>query len=266
MKNLLNVVALVAVLMVLAAFVGCSTGKDTNSAGLDSFSGKITSTSISSSSRISSFPAATSSDRNSAVRQRISSNDQGRKDLSQTAAGSSAPASGLPIRPVCGDGILESGEQCDDRNIVSGDGCSSSCSIIESGWTCSAGNPCTPICGDAIVVSYERCDDGNTNSNDGCAGNCLNIEHGWRCQRGTSCTPVCGDSIIRGTETCDDGGVVRGDGCSPLCQIEGCGDGFYDPNGTNNILGDSDDEQCDDGNTDNRDGCNTACKNVRTTG
>lgn len=28
---------------------------------------------------------------------------------------------------VCGNGIVESGEQCDDSNVVSGDGCSSGC-------------------------------------------------------------------------------------------------------------------------------------------
>ena len=29
--------------------------------------------------------------------------------------------------PVCGNGVIESGETCDDGNIVSGDGCSSTC-------------------------------------------------------------------------------------------------------------------------------------------
>src|SRR5262249_4989754 len=30
-------------------------------------------------------------------------------------------------RPVCGNGIVEPGEQCDDNNTVNGDGCSSTC-------------------------------------------------------------------------------------------------------------------------------------------
>lgn len=33
----------------------------------------------------------------------------------------------IGLAPVCGNGILESGEQCDDHNTVSGDGCSSTC-------------------------------------------------------------------------------------------------------------------------------------------
>jgi cysteine-rich repeat protein len=36
----------------------------------------------------------------------------------------------LPIvRAVCGDGDVDDGEECDDGNAVSGDGCSSSCEI-----------------------------------------------------------------------------------------------------------------------------------------
>lgn len=31
--------------------------------------------------------------------------------------------------PVCGNGILEPGEQCDDGNVINGDGCSSTCQI-----------------------------------------------------------------------------------------------------------------------------------------
>ncbi len=41
--------------------------------------------------------------------------------------------------PVCGNGIVELPEQCDDHNTADGDGCSATCTI-ESGWTCS-GSP-----------------------------------------------------------------------------------------------------------------------------
>jgi cysteine-rich repeat protein len=43
--------------------------------------------------------------------------------------------------PVCGNGTVESGEQCDDNNLTGGDGCSATCTI-ESGYTCS-GSPST---------------------------------------------------------------------------------------------------------------------------
>ena len=38
-------------------------------------------------------------------------------------------------RSICGDGVINGGELCDDKNIVDGDGCSSIC-LIESRTTC----------------------------------------------------------------------------------------------------------------------------------
>ncbi len=48
------------------------------------------------------------------------------------------------IGPVCGDGVVEGAEACDDQNGNSGDGCAGC--AIEQGWTCS-GQPssCQPI-------------------------------------------------------------------------------------------------------------------------
>jgi len=37
--------------------------------------------------------------------------------------------------PVCGNGIIETGEECDDGNTISGDGCSSTCKLEGSGKT-----------------------------------------------------------------------------------------------------------------------------------
>lgn len=34
-----------------------------------------------------------------------------------------------PVEPVCGNGVVEAGEQCDDGNTLSGDGCSATCTI-----------------------------------------------------------------------------------------------------------------------------------------
>jgi cysteine-rich repeat protein len=43
--------------------------------------------------------------------------------------------------PLCGDGVLDNGEQCDDGNTTSGDGCSSKCidEPTAGGGGCSAG-------------------------------------------------------------------------------------------------------------------------------
>ena len=44
----------------------------------------------------------------------------------------------------CGNGSIDSGEQCDDGNDFVGDGCSSTCQI-EDGWQCAAPTPPGPI-------------------------------------------------------------------------------------------------------------------------
>lgn len=51
---------------------------------------------------------------------------------SSSSCSADCPVSG----PVCGNHILESGEQCDDGNIVNGDGCSSTCQDEIPGAVC----------------------------------------------------------------------------------------------------------------------------------
>lgn len=53
-------------------------------------------------------------------------------------------------------------EECDDGNLVAGDGCSETCA-----------NECAqPACGNGTIESPERCDDGNQTSLDGCSNTC----------------------------------------------------------------------------------------------
>ena len=66
------------------------------------------------------------------------------------------------VIPFCGDRILSLGEQCDDGNTLSGDGCSSTCQL-ESTFVAGIN-----ICGDGIALAPEQCDDGNRNNFDGC--------------------------------------------------------------------------------------------------
>jgi cysteine-rich repeat protein len=65
--------------------------------------------------------------------------------------------------PACGDGVLQSpaGEQCDDGNLVPGDGCTADC-LVEA------------VCGDGVthIVAGEQCDDGNAAPGDGCSATC----------------------------------------------------------------------------------------------
>ncbi len=109
----------------------------------------------------------------------------------------------LSTTAVCGNGILESGEECDDGNTVSGDGCSSTCTLESP----------VPVCGNGIVEGGEECDDGNTISGDGCSASCT-IEPP---------PAVCGNGILEPGEQCDDGNLEAGDGCSAHCLFESDG-------------------------------------------
>jgi len=98
--------------------------------------------------------------------------------------------------PVCGNGIREYGEECDDGNTTDGDGCTATC-LRE------------PRCGDGFLDAGEQCDDGGTADGDGCSATCRH-------------EPRCGDGTLDAGEECDDGDVVDGDGCSAICRREPC--------------------------------------------
>ena len=72
---------------------------------------------------------------------------------------------------VCGDGVVDGGEACDDGNQVDGDACTNACAL--------------PGCGDGIQGPGEECDDGNVVDGDGCDASCEAsagakvVEQGW---------------------------------------------------------------------------------------
>jgi cysteine-rich repeat protein len=83
---------------------------------------------------------------------------------------------------TCGDGIFViSSEQCDDGNLIDGDGCSSSCSV-EVGAVCtsppSLKSSCH-ICGNHKLEGSEICDDGGASG--ACALDCGSVALGWQC-------------------------------------------------------------------------------------
>jgi cysteine-rich repeat protein len=83
---------------------------------------------------------------------------------------------------VCGDGIVEAFEVCDDANTSAGDGCEAC--LPSPGFLC-VGEPsrCTSRCGDGVLAPSEQCDDGDLEPGDGCAAGCT-IEAGFACNRG----------------------------------------------------------------------------------
>ena len=105
--------------------------------------------------------------------------------------------------PVCGNGIIETGEQCDDGNHNNWDACPDG-----PGGTCQ-----DATCGDGWVqAGVETCDDGNHLNGDLCPDGI-----GGTCQDAT-----CGDGHVQiGIEVCDPG---KDPLCHPNCQTH-CGDG-----------------------------------------
>lgn len=95
--------------------------------------------------------------------------------------------------PICGNGIVETGEECDDGNKIIKDGCTDCKKDPKS------------ICGNGIVETGEECDDGNNITNDGCT----------LCKKDSNGRD-CGDGIraINSIEECDDGNFVDYDGCT----------------------------------------------------
>jgi cysteine-rich repeat protein len=97
---------------------------------------------------------------------------------------------------LCGNGVVDAGEACDDGNNVAGDGCSADCLTTES------------QCGNGELDAGEACDDGNNVDGDGCSADCLTVE-----------TP-CGNGVIEVGEECD-GNDLGGVTCEFLGFDEG---------------------------------------------
>jgi cysteine-rich repeat protein len=59
---------------------------------------------------------------------------------------------------LCGDGVKEGTEACDDADRQSGDGCSATCTV-ESGFTCTGSTPsvCTGCNMDSQCTSTQYC-------------------------------------------------------------------------------------------------------------
>ena len=79
------------------------------------------------------------------------------------------------IAPTCGNNITEFGEECDDNNTISGDGCSASCIIEFCGDDIKNNN--TEVC-DGIDLDGKDCTDFNsfTKGTLSCSLDCLNFD------------------------------------------------------------------------------------------
>lgn len=90
----------------------------------------------------------------------------------------------------CGNGLLGPGEECDDGNSVSGDGCSATCALeLGAAWTC---NPASyggfdgcdcgcglvdPDCDDATAASCLYCSGGGSCNSQPCPGTLVSVNN-----------------------------------------------------------------------------------------
>jgi len=139
-------------------------------------------------------------------------------------------------RPACGDRVtdLERGEECDDGNLVDGDGCDVNCTETR--------------CGNSVLTPPETCDNGSNNSDttpDACR---------------TTCEPAhCGDRVTDSDEECDDGDAnsdTTPDACRTTCERPTCPDNVVDP--SNGEACDGNDQICASGRCRN----NCTCKPI----
>ncbi|MFQ5478157.1 MAG: hypothetical protein ACE5E4_06030 [Candidatus Binatia bacterium] len=156
---------------------------------------------------------------------------------------------------VCGNGVLDPGEECDDGNQVDGDCCSSACAIEVAAVLCDDGNPCTDelcvpgtgcqnppnnlpcddadacttmdTCSGGVCIGGPApdCDDGNPCTVDTCDSvlGCQNVNVSLPCDDGNACTTndTCSNGVCVGGSPldCNDGNVCTDDSCD---TVSGC--------------------------------------------
>jgi len=142
----------------------------------------------------------------------------------------------------CGDLFVSATEECEDGNVVSGDGCDNckfSCLSSDPTRDCTKLDPCVATaCDDATHMCGQPLGDG------------VVCGLGTVCKSGVCTATVCGDNILDAGEICDDGNLIDGDGCdadctrscvnpamdcpaAPVCQVAACDANFVCT--TNNV-------------------------------
>ncbi len=153
---------------------------------------------------------------------------------------------GVCVPHICGDGIKQGDEECDDGDDDDSNGCTKACL-----FTCVSSrdmqetvvNDCNP---DAVCNETTHMWEGGNPLPDGTV---CNRQQGY-CLNGVCVLAVCGDGVQDPNEECDLGeqNGAENSGCLANCRMTQCGNGIIEGN-----------EMCDDGNNTNIDGCDYRC-------
>ncbi len=117
--------------------------------------------------------------------------------LGSTTPGGRLSLGGVGIAPLCGNGSIDPGEECDGTGESAT--CDTDCTVAQ--------------CGDGTlnVTAGEECDGMNDTA---CPAACLSD---------CTCGPFCGDGSVDAGEECDGGGESAA--CNTDCTVAQCGDG-----------------------------------------
>ncbi len=120
---------------------------------------------------------------------------------------------------VCGDGVQDANEACDDSNLMTelstskmspsqyeATACIDDCSLVLS------------LCGNGKMDPGEACDDGNQDSHDDCTTSCTVNDKGYHAPCKRMCQQNCDTDVSSGTFTgCDNMEVP--DGAKAVCYV-----------------------------------------------
>ncbi|MCZ7683372.1 MAG: DUF4215 domain-containing protein [Sandaracinaceae bacterium] len=139
-------------------------------------------------------------------------------DGTSCGAGAEVCFGGACITPVCGNTVVEPGEQCDDgMNGDDTDGCTDACRrTCTMDSDCDDGEPCN---GDETCdTTASLCEDGTALANGVSCGSGSEV-----CFMEVCITPMCGNGVVEPGETCDDNNALACGGCNATCGGAGTG-------------------------------------------
>ena len=121
----------------------------------------------------------------------------------------------------CGDGYKDTatGEECEDGNMATGDGCANCRFECKADMDCDDGSPCNgaetcdktmAAAGKQLCKAGAAAANGTACTTEGAAGTCM----GGNCMKAG-----CGNGAVEAGEECDDMNAVDDDGCTRACKF-----------------------------------------------